>query len=218
MTARTLLIALVLFACERDKASAPHERCFADEIGTIKAEWSVIDECATERDTCRRDCLHGDADACLNLAFATQGNADDNTRDLAIELDYFARACKGGLALACTNWAATRRYAPDPPPMSCLYRVFDKACAAGDAFGCSMTARILIEFPRTAFDPWIGYNQLVNACDRYLGPPCRFLALYIERGEFGVPDGERIKVLLQRACDGDDEDACGHTSAEETMR
>jgi hypothetical protein len=50
------------------------------------------------------------------------------------------------------------------------------------------------------------------------GPPCRFLAFYIEQGKFGASDPARVQALLGRACDGGDDGACGdHETADETL-
>jgi uncharacterized protein len=212
---------VLLAACDREAPrdiARPDEACVFDEIGALRLEWSVPDVCESDLNACRTACFDGNAEACFYTATKNTAAGEDDEAD---PMPLYERACKGGLAIGCTNWAAGYLLGgydvEHQPPLGCLYRLFAKACNAGEPFGCSMTARMHLEWPRTAIDKWIGFNQLANACDRFDGPPCRFLAYYLERGEFGVADPSYVKLLLQRACDGDDEEACGKERAADTL-
>lgn len=210
-------IVALLVACERDHAAESkikREVCAADELGELQNEWYVIDDCTADSTECRTACTRGDGDACFNFAIALQARDGESTQPR----QYFERACKAGLAIGCTNWGANMMASGAAPSWRCTYRLFERTCDVGDPFGCSMAARLLVEWPRTPLDPWIGYAQLTRACDEMKGPPCRFLAFYIEQGKFGASDPARVQALLGRACDGGDDGACGdHETADETL-
>ena len=226
MVARALLLLALLVACEREKAHEevrPAEKCFADEIGTLRRTWNIPDACKDSNDVCGELCVNGDADACFFVSTRNTATGKDDPKDAPI---YFERACRLGLAIGCVNWGAYQLFGRQDsgsadhtprPSRRCLYRVFSKACDVGDEFGCSMTARILVEWPRTPADVWIAFSQLSNACDKFHGPPCRFLAYYLDRGDFGAADPAYVKDLLKRACDGGDDEACGVTSAADAL-
>lgn len=226
MLARVRALPLLLFlliGCEREPAAEvalPAEPCVADEIGQLRWGWTEREGCTAESTECRDACVAGDANACFNLAVSIQAELlpDDDDRQVeARYVPYFERACRLGLATGCTNWAAAQLFGETPPATRCLYRMFERACEVGEPFGCSMTARILIEWSRTPIDVWIGYHQLASACDANAGPPCRFLAYYLELGRFGTAEPARIEALLERACDGGDIEACGKQRAEDAM-
>jgi TPR repeat protein len=185
----------------------------------LHSEWKEIETCDTDLASCEAACTdEGDGDTCFNAALELQSRTQRGAEDPPQVAEYFRRACTLGLALACTNWAAGELPPKDSPAQRCLYRVFDKACDAGEPFGCGMTARLLLDFPRTPVDRWIAYSQLTNACNRFDGPPCRFLAYYYELGDLGAYEPGMIKQLLARACSGGDEDACGEpATASEVM-
>lgn len=219
------MVALVLAACDRQPQTArvttpptpppaPAERCFADEIGELRPDWKPRAACNHNRSACRKACFSGDGDSCFNLAIAVQLDGDLHNDEIS---DYFKRACRSGLASGCTNWAAGEWLGSSSREWSCLYRIFDRSCDSGEPFGCSMTARMLIEESRTPFDRWVAFVQLTNACNAFEGPPCRFLALYIEQGSFGPPDPTGVKTLLERACRGGDPAACGKSTAAATL-
>lgn len=218
-----LLVPLLLIGCDRAPAGEverPTEPCVADEIGELRAGWNEREGCTTESTECRDACVAGNADACFSLAISMQTEHLPDADDPQVEaryVPYFERACRLGLATGCTNWAAAQLFGETPPATRCLYRMFERACEVGEPFGCSMTARILIEWPRTPIDVWIGYQQLASACDANDGPPCRFLAYYLELGRFGTAEPARIEALLERACDGGDIEACGKQRAEDAM-
>jgi hypothetical protein len=160
--------------------------------------------------------MSGNGGACLEegltLAEARAPREESRAR--------FLRACHQGLALACTNWGASywANGFDDVGSRQCVTQVFEKTCAAKDRFGCSMASRLLIELPRDRADVARGRSLLQDACNSYKGPPCRFLAYYMEQGRFGKPDRAEIVALMARACEGGDRGACGaHATVAETF-
>lgn len=130
----------------------------------------------------------------------------------------YERACKLGLANACTNWAAAVWATEDEPPARCLVRTFEKTCAFGDHFGCGMAGRLRVDY-RVGFAALPRARiELETACMRLGGFPCRILASYGERGIFPAMSRGRIVDLMKQACDGNDEPACGeHATVAETF-
>ena len=200
-----------------DPSEKPKAPCFADDLGTLTEGWTTPPECKDDGDSiaCSVSCEKGDANACFNRAITVQrtSKAKEQTADL------FKRACKLGLAMACTNWAAgVWRSRSDASSLGCVARVFEKSCAVKDQFGCAMVGRLLIEEGKQTDDITHGRTILEDSCDDLRGPPCRLLAWFLERGTFGPPDPSRMKDLLQRACDGGDELGCGeHKTVDETF-
>src|SRR5512143_3055142 len=94
--------------------------------------------------------MSGDGDACLEegLALREARKPRDESRDR------FLRACRQGLALACTNWGASywKNGFEGVGSRQCVTQVFEKTCAVKDRFGCSMQSRLLIELPRVRAD------------------------------------------------------------------
>ena len=203
---RQLACALVMvwaFGCER------HERtlstCLVDDLGPLRADWRERTDCTTTDDICAAQCLVGDGDACLNRALAFQAKSDTSHATAMFE-----RGCRLGLALACTNWAAsTWGRKSQQATLGCTTRVFDRACSAGDVWACTMVARNQIEFSRTPFDIALGSARLIRECAAVAGPPCRMLAVYLENGWIGDRTDALSRRLLRKACDGGDELACG---------
>lgn len=206
----------VVSACARSERRRT-ERCLADEVGLLRPEWRVIEDCTVDNPACREACRARDADACLNRAFALEA---EHHPEAPI---WFERACRLGLALGCTNWGAgtwARAVVGNPTAnvsRGCVLRVFRRACDAGESMGCGMVGRYQIENSVSPFEPAIGAAQLVSACGRFNGPPCRMLAYYFELGMVGPQTSTMSSTLMQRACDGRDEAACGHGTAIETF-
>lgn len=196
------------------RPSLPSPACFADAIGSLAAPWQPRPGCDPEDAACRDACRAGEPNACFDRAIRLQ-HQDPN--DPEVE-QLFLAACKGGLAIGCTNWAAERWVVGRRTPWRCLYRVFEKSCGVGEPFGCGMMGRLLVEDGNADEDRARAQKILQQACDRYAGGSCRMLAWYIEQGRFGPPDKTRVDDLMKRACDGGDSAACGdHATAEETF-
>lgn len=89
---------------------------------------------------CMGKCSAGSANACYWLAHALQ---EREQQDTAVEA-LFQRACKMGIASACTNRAASEFPGmPEQQAASCQARTFKATCRQDDAWGCAMYARSL---------------------------------------------------------------------------
>jgi hypothetical protein len=208
---------LTLAACGGAARPAPVEHhtaapaCIADELGTLNPEWKLRDDCPSDGAACQAECQAGDRNACLNRAISLDL---DQREDEAMAL--YEATCRGGNALACTNVGAIgwlhKKRTPD-----CMLKLFQRACSADELMSCGMLGRMLVSEPATR-DVARGRALLEQMCADRKGPPCHFLAYFLEQGTFGeVAPPERIRDLLERACDGDPS-ACGHASTRETFR
>jgi uncharacterized protein len=210
---------LALFACASDRErpvdTPPGKSCAADRIPALRRGYLLRKDCAPDTTVCLDACRTGDADACFTLAINAQRANAPSAESTAL----FEQACQLGLATGCTNWGAGL-WAGDSRniKVSCLRRIFARSCEARDVFGCAMVGRMTLEYARTPEAIAKGKAELEDACETFKGPPCHFLAFYIEKGMFGKSDPERIKVLMARACEGGDPRACGdHVTVDETM-
>jgi uncharacterized protein len=198
---RVLLVGLV--ACggsTRAPAPIAHATstpaCIADELGTLRPEWSTTSACGSAPDACLATCKRGDSNACFNLGLAFEyDHRDPQAREL------YERACRGGHALGCTNLGA-HAWKFHLGPAACTFRLFERSCAADELMGCAMVGRMLVEAPEVR-DVARGKAYLERMCEERKGPPCHFLAHYIEDGTLGEPDPARARELMKRACDGD---------------
>ena len=105
-------------------------------------------QCQADPSSCHAACFQGrNENACFALALALEEQSEDKAPHHYQEL-LFARACASGSAAGCTNRAAGIRnglYQDDPFTTKpkrvrngCLFRSFQAACLAGDAWGCTM--------------------------------------------------------------------------------
>ncbi len=207
-------------ACERADqhpiAKRQHKPCLADGLGPLRPTWKVPEQrCTAEQQGVSRRLCRGDGDQCFAVARAIE--ADDRTNLESREM--FKRACQLGLALGCTNWAASMWTKSDADTsFKCLARVFRRSCDVGEVYSCGMEGRMYLEDPQGAADLVLGDALLERACNEFGGPPCRFLARYIEKGVLGASQRGRIHELMDKACNGGDEDACGkHATVDETF-
>jgi TPR repeat protein len=212
------LAALVLCACKDAPATKPavasEPPCLIDAVTIVRLKLRENAACTEANQQCRDLCEGGDADACMSRAVAIERGSNDEAEARSL----FERACKLGLANACTNWAATVWAVEDNPPARCLVRTFEKTCASGDHFGCGMAGRLRVSY-RVGFAALPRARiELETSCMRLGGFPCRILALNGERGMFPGISRQRIRDLMKQACEGDDTPACGtHATVEETF-
>lgn len=208
-----VVIAGFFVACSRPQPEADSQSpCIADSVGTLRLRPSAPD-CEFDW-VCRATCFAGHGPACVALAYRLEtnpSNAEETKR-------LYRRGCVLGEAIACTNyaagiWAGNRSDAE----LTCARRTFEKACAASEPYACGMVGRLMIE--STSPSVAAGHKHLEEACDNLGGFPCRVLAKQLEAGRLGAYDPKRIPILLTRACDGGDRDACGEpATAAETFR
>lgn len=195
-------------------AGAGAGACAADELGPLDRR-KMYRDCRSSAEACRTACGRDDVEACFGLAIAVQereiaaGTADAEEAESST---LYRKACLLGAPNACTNhaahlWAVSRRRAD----LACAVRLFEATCEVDDPFGCGMAGRILLDHADGPDDEDVSRARalLERSCAQLGGFPCRILALNLERGKLGpVPDG-RIRELMQRACDGRDDQACG---------
>lgn len=186
------------------KASPP--ACLADWARPITTKTAEL-ECAASDTGCRDACLEGDASSCYHLALSLE----DEPAGAARAFLFHRRACELGLAIGCTNFAATIWATPgdSEDPVSCAYRLFEKMCEIDEPFACGMYGRMILDSEPDAGDLARGRSVLERSCERLGGFPCRVLAKHLEAGQLGPVDAIRVKNLLGRACESGDDDACG---------
>jgi hypothetical protein len=207
-----LALIVALGACEEHELAVKAKHaCFVDEMPTrMTNRWLVRRECTPTNLACRWLCLRGDEDACFNRAIAIERTNDPEATEL------FAQACRLGLTLGCTNWAA-HQWTNDRNDWHCTNHVFSRACAFKEPMACGMVGRLMIE-KGTPNDISRGRKRLESACDEFGGGPCRMLALYMEKGLFGAVNQATIVALMKQACEGGDKGACGeHETVDETF-
>jgi TPR repeat protein len=179
--------------------------CLADHLGTLRHDPSGFPPCELEDAKCRKRCAGGSVDACLSLAYAAErtNEASEEARS------YFRQACTFGSAPGCTNFGSrTWSEGGSGEDLECARRLFEKACGAGEPFGCGMEARMLLQRNEPgALEK--ARRKLEDDCARLRGFPCRVLAKHLEAGDFGSHDPGRISLLLEKACYGGDPDGCG---------
>jgi hypothetical protein len=209
-----LAVASIVAGCGLESSSDGEEGVCALVASNValSSGWSPID-CGREGIDCESACDSGDAAACLARAFILEGSEPDAREARAL----YSRACRWGLALGCTNYAAgvwARAQADRRLP--CAELLFERACEAGEPFGCGMLARLrLVDDPSEVSRRTIR-EHLEGRCSELGGFPCRVLAKHLEVGDFGEYPPDRIARLLEQACESGDVDACGEpgTAAE----
>jgi len=183
------------------------EACAADGLGPLLHDRGKMGapECASGP-ACGAACLRGDGVACYVRGVELQ--QQNGPPDVAA--DMYLRACQSGIPIGCTNYAAGL-WAHDDSRSPCAKRLFEKACAADEAFGCGMLGRMIVDAatPADAEQLRQGREILDRSCQKLGRFPCRALALEIEHGRFGPPDAAAVTALLARACATGDPDACG---------
>jgi len=207
------LAAVVVVACGGAPAPPPLAHttatpaCLADELGALDPSWATNSECGRAPDACLATCKRGDSNACFNAGLVLERDGrDPQAREL------YERACRGGHALGCTNFAA-HAWKFHLGPAACAFRVFERSCAADELVGCAMVGRMLVEAPEVR-DVARGKAYLERMCDEHEGAPCHYLAHYIEDGTLGERDPARARALMERACDGDgDPSACSELNS-----
>lgn len=209
---------LLLVACS--SASSPHiahrtsataPPCLADDIKTLR--WQMPDPACTESGTCAKDCEDGVANGCFLEAQAWEAKSD---RDRAAR--YYARTCKLGMSLGCTNWGANVWISSKTPSKEvCAKRVFEAACRARDPWACGMHGRFLAVAARTDDERAAARAYFDGSCNDIGDVTCRMFGLHLEADQLGAWTPVMVKALLIRACETGDGFACGAETASETF-
>ena len=179
----------------------------AESIGEFQGTPSRLPDCGSADNACRAACRSGDAASCLSAAYTLEQEPSTAGESKSL----FRRACLLGLANACTNYAA-RIWSGEhsDAELACAGRIFEKACAAREAFSCGMVGRLRLEAAVSSDDFARAQQHLERSCEQIGGFPCRVLAMHLEVGDFGPYPEERIPTLLEQACEGGDPDGCGN--------
>lgn len=199
------------------RVPAPATGCIADILGELEVDAVRPAACPQEGDqaSCARACDGGDAVACYLRAGVL-----DKPETAAQSTEAYRRSCTFGLAIGCTNFAVALWGGDDAAGWKCAKRILDKACQAGEPWGCGMLGRMILDAERVGpAERKRASVILERACDQHGSFPCRALALELEIGRLGPHKRGRIAKLLARACETGDEDGCGAPkSAAETFR
>jgi hypothetical protein len=218
-----VLVLAALLGCAstpgRPPAAAARGACLADDLGPIGHADDFDDAACGSGAACGDACARGDAIACYVRANEIQ--SETSRPDDADPL--YERACRAGLAIGCTNYAASLWSHGGHVENACALRLFEKTCAADEAWGCGMLGRLIVDAaappgdgsgsgkptPGESAELARGRGVLESACTKLGRFPCRALALEIEHGAFGPSDPEAVRKLLERACATGDTPACG---------
>lgn len=191
--------------------------CLADKLPTLLAYGGQSPDCKdAASDRCSTACLSGDAAACYDRGMATGHDAAGD----AVSDKMFRKACELGMAIGCTNYAASMWARDETASLDCARRIFEKTCAANETWGCGMLGRMLIDDDAAGKEELTrGRAVLERACEELGSFSCRALAMELEGGKLGPYKQARIRKLLARACETGDQDGCGRPkSAGATFR
>lgn len=191
----------------------PHPGCIADSLPELRQLEKVPAECNESPEDCLESCSARRPEYCLSAAYAYEARADPKAGSL------FERACRFGLANACTNYGA-QLWANETADetLTCALRVFRASCSSGEHFACGMVGRMAFERAKSAEEYARVRRDLESSCSRIGGFPCRVLAMQLETGKLGPVEPGEVRQLLARGCDTGDPDACGNPkTADETF-
>ena len=148
----------------------------------------------------------------MHYAYALQRAERDRDAD-----PVFARACKLGLAIGCTNYGAALWLMHREPQPACARRLFTRACDASEPFGCGMLGRMLADAADTPARREEARRHFDRVCSNMGGMTCRMYAHHLVSGDLGDYDPATVKALMLRACNTGDDDACGTEDPEKTF-
>jgi TPR repeat protein len=181
--------------------------CIADEIPATRAPSEGRVSCGRGIAACEASCMTGNANACLELAYALEAGNDAQQRRAT---DFYAHACRAGVLNGCTNYAATQRLGKSGlrRDLVCTTRVFERTCSGDEAWGCGMLGQALLLGEGTATDTARAAAVLRGACERAPGFACAVLADAQDTGLLPSSSPSRVRELYRRACEGGVESAC----------
>jgi TPR repeat protein len=119
----------------------------------------------------------------------------------------YERACRLGLAIGCTNYAAGQLSVV--ATKQCTKRLFEAACAVKEPYGCGMVGRMMAMDAKTDADRAAARSSFERACADVGNVACFFYAVHLQQGDLGPTDPSTVKTLLERACRTGYREACG---------
>jgi hypothetical protein len=180
----------------REPTTLPTE-CFADALPALGAhdeyDLGCVDGASPD---CVAACRGGSAASCLHAAWAL----DQAWWHDPFEL--YRLACVGGEASGCTNLAAMwidRAPEGDALAVSCGLALFERACAAHDAYACGMVGHTLVR--EAHGDPAAARAQLEAGCRDTGYFACEVLAGMLANGDLGPHDDADVLRAREHACD-----------------
>ena len=148
-------------------------------------------------------CVGGDSESCLDLAYAF-GEGNDVTQDKAKAVKFYGLACEGGAALGCYHTAYSY-YTGRGVDLnkSVALRYFAKACDLNSSRGC-VTAGITCDDLSDKKNA-LKYYQIACSMD---DAQCNNLGLAYKSGEGVKQNKEKALKLFLRACDSNTTSGC----------
>ena len=218
-----LALGAVLAGCHAPASSTvtpapvapPAEPCLADGLGALSNPGELEVACYERGRSCADACEAGDPHACMQVAYVRERERDHAAASAAYE-----GACRGGLAIGCTNlgahlWLVARP--STPAHATCARRLFERSCETGEEFGCGMIGRMLSATATTPAERDHARKYFHRVCADVGAMTCRMYAFHLEAGELGPPNPLLVRQLLERACATGDAGACGRATARETF-
>ena len=161
------------------------------------ADASGQGECALgDAEGCTSACNRGSFASCQTLANMYQtstGVPKDATRAQAL----YAKACEGGITLACYKLGAMLEAAQSFAPALAQY---EKACDAANAQGCQAAGSLLWGGRGAPKDAARAVALFQRACDANYDDACASLGAAYDRGEGVAVDAARAASLYEGAC------------------
>ncbi|WOX04934.1 SEL1-like repeat protein [Microbulbifer pacificus] len=119
-----------------------------------------ISYCRERKGDCLSKCEGGDPNFCFGLGNVLQ---EGGILELYPELLY-AKACKEGLVIACTNRAAGLMRFEAESKQNCYSSTFKLTCSKDDAWGCAMYGLVLHEGKGFKKNDTLALEVLDSAC------------------------------------------------------
>lgn len=107
---------------------------------------------------CVEDCQKGNPERCFTAAVTHQSLENDGHA-----LSLFGKACALGVAVGCTNLAASLRFG-DVGSGTCNAKTFEKTCALNEPWGCAMSAVIVANGEGVPRDQQKAKNYAERTC------------------------------------------------------
>lgn len=200
-------------AVEAAPTGAPtHEADGFDEGVAYEYARGVPFDLALARDAYRRACERSDARACAAWGH-TLTMGPPAGRDVAHALELFRSACEHGAELGCVHLvlATDGNEVASNAARSERLATFERACSAGEAFGCTRlgmermtpnaSAGTRVDPARRAEEEEQAVAAFTTACEASEPSACAELAKAYGWGRGVQADASRVTPLIERACE-----------------